>query len=89
MITLYSRTECQHFNGELDEYFVILKGLDTWNQGVRIEDSTSDFSIKFTNLMPYSHYNLYVYAKTRAGDYNENLYFLIPAIETVHSKKVN
>ena len=36
-LTFYWRppnlSSCEHFNGELDGYHVILKGIDHWNKG--------------------------------------------------------
>ena len=47
--------------------------------GTKREQSVIDTSETFQNLMPYSDYNLYVYAKTAEGHYNPKLPFKIPA----------
>ena len=47
--------------------------------GTKREQSVIDTSERFQNLMPYSDYNLYIYAKTAEGHYNPKLPFKIPA----------
>ena len=54
--------------------------------GTKLEQSVIDTSENFENLMPYSDYNLFVYAKTAEGHYNPNLPFRIPAKTNSASK---
>jgi len=82
------QSQCEHFNAQLDGFFYILKGIEPWNVRHRIEESTTSNSETFEHLLPFSNYILFVYARTREGQYNPDLPFKIPA-ETLAAEKAS
>ena len=69
------QSKCEHFNAQLDGFFYIFKGIETWNVNKRIEASTTSNSETFNDLLPFSNYMLFVYARTREGKHNPDLPF--------------
>ena len=80
------QSKCEHFNAQLDGFFYIFKGIETWNVNTRIEASTTSNSETFNDLLPFSNYMLFVYARTREGKHNPDLPFKIPAETTAEEK---
>ncbi|TRY75494.1 hypothetical protein TCAL_14558 [Tigriopus californicus] len=70
-----SPSKCKDFNSVLDGVFYILKGTDRWNLKQEYSGSTDDNSFTFENLMPYSYYSLFLYARNTEGKYNTKIHY--------------
>lgn len=70
-----SPSKCKDFNSVLDGVFYILKGTDRWNLKQEYSGSTEANSFTFENLMPFSTYSLFLYARNTEGKYNMKIHY--------------